>query len=178
MTSLKFSIRSSCFVLAAALFGLAAETARADMLPPPRPQPGTAPLVIKRDATQESNRLVIPKKFLPGAGAVKAALEEQPSAALEQRTIHAGVVLSTLIAGGGLAVVFVRRRKTGKAAMTSIVFLAASLLVGTAIADIAVPGKPRAPRPGRPSTQVVVETTDAGDEIVLVLGKNAPKLAE
>jgi hypothetical protein len=177
MTSLKLSVRSSCLVLAVVLFGLAAQTARADMLPPPRPRPSTAPLVIERDATQESNRLIIPRKFLSAAGAVKASLEEEPSAGLEQRTMHAGLVLSTVLVGGGLAVVLVRRRKTGGAALMSIVFLAAGLVVGTAIADIAVPGKPRPPRP-RPSSQVIVETTNSGDEIVLVLGKNAPRLAE
>jgi len=141
-------------------------------------QAGTraAPLAVRRAANQQHSRIIIPRKYLPVVAPAEAAAPDA-SATLRRRSIHAGILLSTVIAGGFLAVVFVRRRRVGWA-MAGATVLAAVLVVlaGTAVADLAVPGRTpariRPPRPVRPPTpQIVVETTDSGDEIVLIVGK-------
>lgn len=137
---------------------------------------------VRRAPDQEVSRLIIPRKYLP---AVPASEPAQPAAAnLRQRSMYAGIMLSAVIAAGGLGVVLVRRRRFGWAAATCVAIVALAAFAGTAMADLAVPGRPPsrpAPNPPRvvapPAAQVTVEITDAGDDVVLILGKNSLRLA-
>lgn len=165
---------------------------RADVPPPPKSRTSTVhvapgwtgaprvPFVIRNGADQQYSRIVIPRKFLPVAAPAKAA-GPGAAAGLERRSISAGIVLSLVIAGGFLALVFVRRRKGGWAAAGAATLLAAVVVLGsTALADLAVPGRtrPRVTPPTQASPnapQIIVETTDSGDQIVLILGKTAPQ---
>jgi hypothetical protein len=202
-------------LLAMALLAWVARPAAADIAvpdkhPAPTPHPVTpipkstagetgpaAPFVVRRDATQDNSRIIIPRKLLPAGNAVpvtpaapaaasSTGTEEDGSAANEHRTINMGIMLAVVITSGGLAVAFVRRRKTQVGALLLIGLVASSLLIGTAMADIPSPfggGRPVRPRPAPPApptakveTTIVVETVDSGDQIVLILGKNSPDL--
>ncbi len=172
MTASWFS-RSACVVAMAFLWTLAVKTASADLLPPPQaskaaPAPvQPSPFVVRRDPVQEISRILIPRKLLAGGQALPAA-------------VGAGIALTIVIAGGGLAVAFARRRKAGTGALLSIGLVVSLLLIGTALADIPVPGgRARRPTPGPAPVggpTVIVETVDSGDQVILILGKNAPNL--
>ena len=87
-------------------------------------------------------------------------------------------MLSVVMAGGFLAVVFVRRRKFALGAAAGLgVAAGLAILGGTALANIGPP--PETPPP--PSVvlpvdsggqQIVVETIDAGNEVVLIIGRS------
>jgi hypothetical protein len=153
----------------ALVLAMAAQTAQADIALPPKTG---APLAIGRDASQETSRLIIPRKLLPAAAA--------PAADVGYRSVGAGIMLTAVIVGGGLAVAFTRRRKAGAAKLLSIALVMSLVLIGTALADIPLPsGRSSGNRPPRTQATrpgVVVEITDSGDQVTLILGKDAPKL--
>ncbi len=162
--------------------------------PPPQPpavvkhvgQP--ASFVVRRDAAQEQSRIVIPRKFLPQG--VVAPNEDPfgdnstPNSSLvgsRHKAVDAGLLLTTVIAGGGLTVVFVRRRKVG----TAVGILVGTLLL-TAALGTAMAVEPPAPaadggnlldqaKIAKVSAQATVEIVETGDEITLILGKDAPQ---
>jgi hypothetical protein len=138
----------------------------------------TVPFVVRFDRRQEYSRIVIPRKYLRTV-APAGAQSEAVSQTWQRRSIFAGTMLSAVIAGGFLAVVFVRRGKIGVGAATSAGIVAVLVILGsTALANMAVPSKGDSPPPvvqaiaGRTS-QIVVETTDVGDQVVLILGGTA-----
>lgn len=164
---------------------------RADVPPPPKAkkspvqvvstQTGAryAPFVVRRGADRQYSRIIIPREYLPVVAPAEATPQSAP-ASLRRRSINAGIVLSTVIAVGFLAVVFVRRRKVGWAMAGATALVAVVVvLAGTAVADLAVPGRTpsRSPPPRQvsPATpQILVETTDSGDEVILIVGKTLP----
>jgi hypothetical protein len=138
-----------------------------------------APFVIRHDAQQATSRIIIPRNLLPATPvrAAAPAVTENDSAGRDYRAVGMGLMLASVIAGGGLAVAFARRRKAGAATLLSIGLLVSLLLVGTALADIIPPGgRPyRRPVPPAPikGPAIVVETVDSGDQVILILGKDA-----
>ena len=173
-------------------------SALANGVPRPRPPREEAPpqpakhigqpasFVVRRDAAQEQSRIVIPRKFLP-QGAVApnedpfgdASTPNSSFVGSRRKAVDAGLLLTTVIAGGGLTVVFVRRRKVGAAAGILVGTLLSTAAPGTAMAV-----EPPAPVDGsnlldqakiaRVSPQATVEIVETGDEITLILGKDAP----
>ena len=150
-----------------------------------------AAFVIRRDAAQEQSRIVIPRKFLPSGKAApqgedpfgKASTPDDFLAGSRERAVNAGLLLATVIAGGGLTVVFARRRKAGPAIGMLVGTLLLAAALGTALA-----GEPlAAPVDGgnlldkaqisAASPQATVEIVETGDEITLILGKDAPQPA-
>jgi hypothetical protein len=179
------------------------DVARADVAPGPGPlrrpvqQGGTItrvlptvshPLTIRVDRSQAKSRILIPRACLTGAAAPEAAspAAAAPSAAvpgpdLRSRAIVAGCALSLLLTGGFLTLAFARQRRRSLAAVATTAALAGVLLlVGTAMADLLPPGA-RDPsgypssgrRPQAPSPEIVIETVTDGNEVVLILGRDA-----
>jgi hypothetical protein len=144
---------------------------------------GEVPFVIRRTPGSASSRLIIPRKFLPAlAEATGNAVPAEGTTGLKlrRRTTVAGVLLSCVIAGGFLAVIFIRRRKVGRAAATGVAVLTVALLAGPALADL-LPNPFRRPRPPRPVVtpdvqvpKVTVTVVESGDEVVLILGRVTP----
>ena len=91
------------------------------------------------------------------------------------RTLIAGVALA--IAAACAFVVLGRRLRHHRTVATAAVLLiAACCLISGATADIPVPGKPitpNGPKNRDPEHQIVVEITQAGDTIELLLGTDA-----
>ena len=167
----------------------------------PTPENGRlAPLVIRFDGSQEHSRIVIPRQFLqaavPGGYFPPAAQPAVPGAShWQRRSIVAGTALSGVIAFGFLGVVFARRRKVSLAMAASIGVLATLVvMVGFAAANMGLPPKDYAPNPvdaGAPqivvepagwtrplvrqTPQIMVETTNRGDQVILVIGRDAPQ---
>ncbi len=183
------NVRWACVALVGLAFICTVQTALANLalplsegeVPPqpifesPKPAPSApAAFVVQIDRKQSGSRIVIPRKLL--AQNVSIETEEAVSS-LESRTVVAGAVLSTVIAGGVLVLVFARRRKTRMAVAASVAVVASLVIfAGTTVADLAVPGRtPTFNRPAiRPTPTIVVEMTDQGNEIVLVIGRDAP----
>jgi hypothetical protein len=194
MTTFSFSTRCVSVWAMAFVAALAAQPARADIPSPPKgtktAPAAAAPFVVQRDTSQENSRIIIPRTLLSGGQTALAApaataptgVEEDASADARLRSVNAGIMLSAVIVGGGLAVVFVRRRKARIGTLLSIGLVVSFVLIGTALADIALPGGRPNPNRTLPRPQpaaapaVVVETTDLGNQVTLILGKNAPKL--
>jgi hypothetical protein len=170
-----------------------------------------AAFVLRRDAAEKHSRIIIPQKYLPSGNTVPRRFLPSggatPNISLDaprQKAVDAGLLLATVMAGGGLTVVFVRRRNVKTAVGISVVTVLLTVTLGTAMA--AVPNPLVAPNPppigvgaaGQlPFTQpveslnlnpprIAVEATGAGsqisvdivatgDEIILILGKDAPQ---
>ncbi|QOV89112.1 hypothetical protein [Humisphaera borealis] len=120
----------------------------------------------------ERAKLIIPKKLLPGAKEEKADAGMSPA-----RTAIAGIAISGAVALLGLQ--FIRRR-SGTPGRSSTLMLVAggvglALVSAAAMADIAIPGQPRRPRPVPPEPPVVlpagvpvtISVVDTGDEVIL-----------
>jgi hypothetical protein len=94
-----------------------------------------------------------------------------------QRLIRTGFLLGGLIAGGGVSLVFIRRRKPGAAVTASLCVLILTLAAGAAVAGpVLVVDDPPAKDVQAAVSLVNVVCIDQGNEIVLILGKEAPKL--
>lgn len=181
------------------LLALTVAPAAADVAIPPRPKPNVnengspAPFVVRRDPSEATSRILIPRKLLPAArallpttnshAAVAPGEEDAESANFARRTANAGCMLAFAFAGGGLAIAFVRRHKGGMGKILAIGLAVSMLLLGTALADVPSPfGGGRRPRPGPPipapsaTSTIKVEIVDSGDAIVLILGRSAPDL--
>jgi len=141
------------------------------------------PLKVIQDATTEQNRLIIPKALIAGESNAGAT-----ASAWRRNTIFGGITLSLVMACGGLTVAFARRRRPVMATTTvSIALLSVLTFTGIAMANLARPtDQPDRPllrfpiatsaasaaNVAVPSTMdVVVETVDDGNEVVLVIGK-------
>jgi hypothetical protein len=170
--------------------------AKAPPLPVASETGPAVPFVVHRDETEAVSRIIIPRKLLPAAkalvpapnsrAAVEPGEEDKESASLVRRSVYTGCMLALVFASGGLAIAFVRRRKAGVGKVLAIGLAVSMLLLGTALADIPSPfGGGRRPRPPRPeptipassaAPTIKVETVDSGDQIILILGRNAPDL--
>jgi hypothetical protein len=158
---------------------------------PPANQPGQpAAFVLRRDVAQEQSRIIIPRKFLPSRFIARAANQPLSDAAppnsswdgARQKAVNAGLLLATVMAGGGMTVVFVRRRKAGPAIGMLVCTLLLTAALGTAMAiepsAATVDGGnllDNAQVVAAVSSQVAVEVVETGDEIILILGKDAPQ---
>ncbi len=150
---------------------------------PPQPQPQPAPqgegvpLLIQTIPKATHSVLIIPKKFLPGD---KAALDdEQPAAPGTARNVIAAIALSCGIAGMFL----IRRDRKTRTIVVVLVCVGAIAMAGRLMADLAPPGG-RASANGRPAHpngppvvvrgagKVVIEVTDDGDTVRLLLAGN------
>ena len=138
-------------------------------IPTVRPNGPAADFVVRRDGAEQHSRIVIPRRFLP---ARPNRVGERSVSGAEQRATSAGLSLATVITGGGLAVVFVRRRQVGAAAAVLVVMLGLTVALGTAAAT----SPPSPLNNGGPSPQVTVEIVESGNAIQLLLGKDAPPL--
>ncbi|NQT38114.1 MAG: hypothetical protein HQ581_11525 [Planctomycetes bacterium] len=183
------NVRWACVALVGLVCIGTVQTALANLAPPPQqperppkfvfesPKPAQsapAAFVVRIDRSQNDCRIVIPRKLL----AQNVSIETEATvSSMESRTVVAGTVLSMVLAGGVLVLVFARRRKTRMAVAASLAVVASLVIfAGTTVADLAVPGRtPSANRPPiKPTPTVVVEMTDQGNEIVLVIGRDAP----
>ena len=161
--------------------------------PPPKKVGAAATFVVRRDAVAEHSRIVIPKKFLPAndtdfrlyqpLNPAKASAD--PFGSSQRKAVNAGLLLATVISGGGLTVVFVRRRKMRAATGASVITLLLTIALGTTMAaqppsqplpDVPLPNAARqAIEVAGADSQVTVEIVERGSEIVLILGKDVPK---
>jgi hypothetical protein len=144
------------------------------------------PLQVRQDPRAENPRIVIPAKLL--AGLVKPQPGDK-AATTQLRSIIAAVALSAAVAAG-LVIGRSRQRTSGQRwflAICGLVSLTAVVVAAnTAFADLLPPGGgPRRPRPsparehdaeGRPARPaartIVIEVTQEGDEVLLLLGRN------
>jgi hypothetical protein len=144
--------------------------------PPVKLEGVTAGFVLRRDGTQERSRILVPKKYLPASEAPTVDLSQDGP---QQRTANAGLLLATVISGGGLTVVLLRRRKVGAAIGVLVAMLALTGALGAAMAKVPPPNPPALPRPVVEAQvavpQVMIEVVETGDDIVLILGRNAPR---
>jgi hypothetical protein len=145
--------------------------------PPPKPHVGPTLQVEAKEGMREA-KLIIPRK-LAQAGDAKPKADAGGMGGA--RTAAAGVALTGAVALTGLF--FARRRTAGRSMVSLLVVGSAGclLLAGTAMADIAIPGKPyngpaRRPQPPEPppitvaglKVPLVIEWTDEGDTVRLV----------
>ena len=182
---LRAAIAASCMGLSTAAL---ADRAPADEIPAALPAAekmnpsDPLPLRLEQDAKAPTHRIVIPRAVLaklagdlPGAAHVATATPA--------RSIVAALALSAAVAFGLVAS---RRGRPGRLAAVVLCGLAvtgaAGLLAGNlALADLAVPGQPRGPRPRpRPAGPasvtlaqggtVILEIAADGEQVVLVVG--------
>jgi hypothetical protein len=156
-----------------------AQAAWADIALPPKPKESQkAVFVVRHNNTEVDSKLVIPRRFLPSLG--RAIVPEPPPAPTSPRAsllstpIHLGTLLSVVISGGLLAVVFVRQRRVGSATMILAGMLTLTVLIGTAFATRTLRSTPSNTNPPTNAPRVWVETVAGGNEIVLILGSKAP----
>ena len=145
--------------------------------PQPAPQSDGVPLSIQTIPKATHSVLIIPKKFLPGD---KAALDDpQPAAPGTARNVIAAIALSCGIAGMFL----IRRDRKTRTVVVVLVCLGAIAMAGRLMADLAPPGGHGSPngRPAHPNGppvvvrgagKVVIEVTDDGDTVRLLLAGN------
>jgi hypothetical protein len=150
------------------LLGLAfAPLAKADV-PPPPPKDPTYPLVIEAYPKVAEARLIVPRKML---GKVKAALDgqetEQRAGLSPTHTIIAGGALAMALAFSGLWLV--RKGPGGVRSLVLLVGAVAFLGIGTALWADGVIRRP--PVPVNRFDRVVIEVTDKGDEVKLIVNK-------
>lgn len=141
--------------------------AKADV-PPPLPKEPTYPLVIEGHPKMAEAKLIIPRKML---GEMKGALDREGtdqygSALSPMHTVIAGAALAMALAFGGLWLV--RKGAGGTRSLALLIGAVAFLGIGAlAFAD-------RRPAP-RPETsrwdKVIIEVTDKGDEVKLIVNK-------
>ena len=184
--------RNGVFLVALGMIlAVLANVVRADIPPDPGRRPTrqrpvvkrvspdvSRPLTIRIDPRQQTSRIIIPKGYL-SAAAVPAPTVSSWSP--QSRSIIAGLALSLVMASGFLMLVFARQRRLSLATLATTAALAGVLLiVGTAVADLLPPGGGpartnrtfRAP-PEPPRSGIVIETTSGGNEVVLILGRDA-----
>lgn len=144
-----------------------ATVVKADIAPPPGANNRGTELVVVHDPNAKEPKLVIPRRFLQGRGALDAD-DGTRLAGTSTSTIVAGIAIAFSLVAGGLWLA--RRNRTGGIAM----MLAAGL--GLTVSSVLVADIPPGPRP-RPqpplpvlfSGKVAVEVIAAGDTIRLVL---------
>jgi hypothetical protein len=147
--------------------------------PEPRGATGpAAPFVVRYHASKQDSTIVIPQKFLPQVGRYPK-VPKVSSTPPQQKAINAGTLLATVISGGGLAVVFIRRRKIGATAAIATGMTLLAVAIGTTMAT--PPPSPRVTQgpvnsAENPAPKVTIKITESGDEIVLIVGENAPRL--
>ncbi len=180
------------------MFAVFEGNALANMAPPPRPpnfqslveQDGPpAAFVLRRDDDEKHSRIIIPRKFLPTGNIVPRIYLPShnyttPDDSMDRpqhKAVNAGLLLSTVISGGGLTVVFARRRKVRAAVGVSVITLLLTVALGTVMAaeppsSIFLPNPaPIAVEAFGAGSQVSVDLVATGNEIVLILGKDAPQ---
>lgn len=145
-----------------------APSARADLAPPVPKEP-TYPLVVEAGPKVQEARLIIPQKML---GKLKSSLDEEGGDAYgaaggRMHTIIAGAALALALTFGGLWLV--RRGPTGGSRNLAMLISAVAFLsIGAAVwADRRPAPKPEVPR----TDKVLIEITDKGDEIKLIVNK-------
>jgi hypothetical protein len=144
------------------------------------------PLEVRVDPKAKQSRLIIPKNLL-----AKDGRSNTTASSWRNNTIFGGITLALVITCGGLTMAFARRRRPVMAvATTFIAMLSVLTFTGIAMANLAAPDERRelpdvqritlpvvaspvqTPHVTLPSTtEVVVETVDDGDSIILVIGK-------
>ena len=121
------------------------------------------------------------RKYLTSLLAPAADESDDAQASLRRKATDSGLLLATVIAGGGLTVAFVRRRKMATALGVAGISLALAVALGTAMASPPSVKSPNAPPPDHTAKsvnpQLTVEIVEVGNEIVLTLGRDAPKLS-
>jgi hypothetical protein len=152
---------------ALALMLAVAQTSRADV-PAPPPKDPSYPLVIDAQPKAAEARLIIPQKMLgkmrsdAGQGNENEASAFAPS---RLQTIVAGAALAMAIAFGGLWLV--RRGPGGTRSLALLVGAVAFLGIGATLwADGVI-----RPAPVNRTDRVIIEITDKGDDIKLIVNK-------
>jgi hypothetical protein len=137
------------------------------------------------------SRIIIPRQFLPVGNNPWSTNDARPTSMRQEDATRGGLLLATVITGGGLLVAFVRQRKTRAAVATLVGMFAVAIVVSTAMAGLILPS------PVQPDLsagqlvklgadnlsvtspllpQAAVEIVETGDAITIVLGKNSPLL--
>lgn len=156
------------WMFAALLLALVfAPFARADVPAPPPKEP-TYPLVIEAYPKVAEGKLIIPRKML---GEMKGALDNEGSDRYGStlpalHTIIAGMALAMALAFGGLWLV--RKGPGGTRSLALLIGAVAFLGIGAlAFADRRPAPVPAANR----WDKIVIEVTDKGDEVKLIVNK-------
>ncbi len=149
----------------------------------------TAPVVIKTQVLEGVDKdvrakIIIPRKLVHAGGAeVARPAAASPAGNAAPRSEDRGSLtpLGTVIAGLALSLaavsaVFVFRGNRNSKTVALAVLAGAVVLgaLGVAQADIIVPGdsrRPPQPKPALPSQQIVIELSDDGETVTLLIAK-------
>jgi hypothetical protein len=150
-------------------------TALADIPVEPRPRSdkentATVPVVIKHEAIRGVDastkaKIVIPRSLLPSEAGGAVGENSRPIGG----TVIAGIALSL----AAMSLLWLRRGKPGQRTLLVLFVTGALVLgsIGVLFADLAPPGggpKVR-PRPAPAKTTILLEITDEGDDVVLIV---------
>jgi len=156
--------------LAVALMLFACPAVRADVPVDPPKEP-TYPLVIEAYPKVEEARLIIPKQML---GKLKAELDQEEKGGIagtsRMQTIIAGVAMTMALAFSGLWLV--RRGPNGGRHLALLIGAVGFFGIGAAVMADGAVRPDRTPR----TDKVVIQITDKGDEVKLIVNKG--KLAK
>jgi hypothetical protein len=128
-----------------------------------------APIVVRRESLRKDSIIIIPRRCLPPESNFDTT--PKPSADnAQQKAVSAGMILATVISGGGLTLVFVRKRRVGRGIATLLATVALSLTVSSTRGNA-----PTLSRIAANSTRphATVEITDVGNDILVILGRDA-----